>query len=79
MAHHVQDCHWSVPTLLMPRPYWYSAWDAPWSCWNNRDVMVLQSTEICENCPLFRERARPHALFDDHIAPDGSIPLKVVA
>jgi hypothetical protein len=57
MAHHVQDCHWSVPTLLMPRPYWLSAWDDPWSCWNDRDVKVLPSTDGCQNCPMFRERA----------------------
>ena len=79
MAHHVQDCHWAVPTLLMPRPYWLSAWDSPWSCWNDRDVKVLQSTDGCQNCPLFRERAVPHALIDGNVIPPGAVELKVVA
>jgi len=78
MAHHVQDCHWSVPTLLMPRPYWFSAWDEPWSCWNDRDVQVLPSTEGCQNCPIFRERAIPHRV-DGAIPPTGAKPLTVVA
>lgn len=56
MANHVQDCHWAVPTLLMPRPYWFSAWDDPWSCWNDQDVKVLESTDGCRNCPLWRQR-----------------------
>jgi hypothetical protein len=75
MAHHVQDCHWSVPTLLMPRPYWLSAWDEPWSCWNDRDIKVLPSTEGCQNCPLFRERAIPHRA-DGAIPPKGAMPLR---
>jgi hypothetical protein len=78
MAHHVQDCHWSVPTLLMPRPYWFSAWDDPWSCWNDRDIKVLPSTEGCANCPLFRERALP-ACAADAVPPKGAILLRVVA
>jgi len=56
MAQHVQDCHWSVPTLLMPRPYWFSAWEAPWSCWNEHQIAVLATTETCQHCPLWRQR-----------------------
>ena len=76
MAHHVQDCHWSVPTLLMPRPYWLSAWDDPWSCWNDRDIKVLQSTDGCQNCPLFRERAVPHHFGEP---PKGAVRLQPVS
>ena len=60
MEHHVQNCHWSVPTLMMPRPYWYSAWDAPWSCWNDHEMKVLESTEGCANCPFWRARHNEH-------------------
>jgi hypothetical protein len=40
----------------MPRPYWYSADDAPWCCWNDRQIIVLTSTEICETCPVWKAR-----------------------
>ncbi len=73
MTHHVQDCHWSVPTLLMPRPYWLSASDNLWSCWNSRDIRVLHSTDRCHTCPMWRQRAA-----DDHaghsLPPDGAVP-----
>jgi hypothetical protein len=75
MAHHVQDCHWSVPTLLMPRPYWYSAWEAPWSCWNNHDIRVLDSTDVCENCPMWRPRAA-HAGIGREVPPEGAVPYR---
>jgi hypothetical protein len=75
MAHHVQDCHWSVPTLLMPRPYWLAAWDDPWSCWNDRDVKVLQTTDACQNCPLFRERTVAHHVDGP---PRGAVPLEPI-
>ena len=51
-----QSCNWSVPTLLMPRPYWFSASDSPWCCWNDRQILVLTSTEICLTCPLWKPR-----------------------
>ena len=78
MAHHVQDCHWSVPTLLMPRPYWFSAWDSPWSCWNDHDVKVLPSTDRCQNCPMFRERALSAEHYDD-VQPKGAIGLNLIS
>jgi hypothetical protein len=56
MAQHVQNCFWSVPTLLMPRPYWLEAADAPWSCWTEGHVTVLTSTDPCANCPKWRQR-----------------------
>jgi hypothetical protein len=74
MAHHVQGCHWAVPTLLMPRPYWLSAWDAPWSCWNTRAATVLMDTTACEACPLWRERRLPHCA-EGAIPPAGAVAL----
>jgi hypothetical protein len=61
----------------MPRPYWYSAWDDPWSCWNDRDIKVLPSTNGCQQCPMFRQRAIPHA-DACAIPPRGAIQLNVV-
>ncbi|HTR78503.1 MAG TPA: hypothetical protein VMH39_10345 [Gemmatimonadaceae bacterium] len=74
MTHHVQDCHWSVPTLMMPRPYWLSAWDAPWSCWNERNATVLESTGACERCPFWRARQAGESAGRE-IPPAGAIPL----
>ena len=74
MAHHVQDCHWSVPTLLMPRPYWFSAWDAPWSCWKEGRVTLLASTDGCRDCPLWRQRTAAQCA-DGTIPPEGAEPV----
>jgi hypothetical protein len=75
MAQQVQDCHWSVPTLLMPRPYWLSAWDAPWSCWNEREMKVLATTDACQNCPGWRERVMEPASGRD-VPPAGAVPAE---
>ncbi len=74
MAHHVQDCHWAVPTLLMPRPYWYSAWEDPWSCWNDSEIRILQSTDGCRNCPMWRPRTVQDSDSRD-LPPEGALRL----
>ena len=56
MRHVTQTCQWSVPTLFMPGPYWMEAWDDPWCCWNDKQLLVLTSTEICETCPMWKAR-----------------------
>jgi hypothetical protein len=77
MAQHVQDCHWGMPTLLTPRPYWYSAWDDPWSCWNDRDLRILHSTEVCRQCPFFREREAGETA--ETVPPRGAIRLDLIS
>lgn len=54
MHHTPQSCHWSVQTLLMPRPYWLSANDASWCCWNDRQIVVLDSTDVCRACQVWK-------------------------
>ena len=73
-AHSCHSCHWSVPTLLMPRPFWLSAWDSPWSCWNGREILVLTSTEGCPQCPLWEPRRVAHG-HKDAIPPEGGVSL----
>ena len=68
------SCHWSVPTLLMPWPYWLSAWDDPWSCWNGGDIWLLTSTDRCRSCPLWQPRRVDHG-HPDAVPPAGAIPL----
>ena len=70
MTQHVQNCLWSVPTLLMPRPYWLEAADAPWSCWTEGHVTVLQSTEVCSMCPKWRQRTEARVC----VPPEGAEP-----
>jgi hypothetical protein len=76
MAQHVQTCHWSVPTILMPRPFWLSAGESPWCCWNERDVRVLTSTTECESCPMWKPREVEHA-HEGAIPPKGAMTAPV--
>jgi hypothetical protein len=78
MPQHVHECHWSVPTLLMPPPYWYAAWDDAWSCWNDRDIRILHSTEVCQRCPLFRKREAGREKTQA-IPPRGAIRLDLIS
>ena len=74
--HAAHSCHWSVPTLLMPWPYWTSALDSPWSCWNYRAVAVLRSTEGCQHCPMWRPRQVVHG-EEGAIPPVGAVPMRM--
>ena len=69
-----QSCHWSVPTLFMPPPYWLSAWDSPWCCWNAGDIWILATTETCLSCPLWKPREVDYGQ-PEAIPPRGSVPL----
>lgn len=75
MRHVPQSCHWSVPTLLMPRPYWLSAADDPWCCWNDRQIVVLSSTEICGTCPLWKPRNMDAGNIEA-VPPQGAMPFR---
>jgi len=70
MNQRVQNCLWSVPTLLMPRPYWLEAEDAPWSCWTEGRVTVLQTTDACSCCPKWRDRREARVA----VPPEGAEP-----
>ena len=75
MRHTPQSCHWSVPTLFMPHPYWLSAWDSSWHCWNDRAIWILDSTDVCVTCPLWRPREVGHGQAADAVPPKGAVPL----
>ena len=78
MSHTPQSCHWSVPTLFMPRPYWLSAWDSPWTCWNDGAIWELTSTDRCLECPLWKPRDVGHGEADA-VPPKGAVALNDVA
>jgi hypothetical protein len=73
-GHSAHTCHWSVPTLLMPKPYWLSAWKSPWCCWNSEEALILTTTDGCPRCPLWEARRVSHD-HPDAIPPVGSVPL----
>ena len=76
MRHVTQTCEWSVPTLFMPGPYWLAAWDDPWCCWNDKQLLVLPSTEICETCPMWKPREEEPG--KDHPIPaPGAMPFRM--
>ena len=75
ILHTPQSCHWSVPTLLMPKPYWLSADDAPWCCWNDRQILVLDFTDFCRTCPIWKPR-EGEAGRVDAVPPLGAIPFR---
>ena len=75
MRHAPQSCHWSVPTLFIPPPYWLSAWDSPWCCWNTRAIWILESTETCVQCPLWKSRDTGHGQAADAVPPQGAVPF----
>jgi hypothetical protein len=76
IRHVPQSCHWSVPTLLMPRPYWLAAGDSPWCCWNQEQIVVLTSTEVCETCPLWKRRRGPETLKAGDVPRKGALPFR---
>ena len=72
--HSAHTCHWSVPTLLMPRPFWLQASDSPWCCWNRHGIVVLSSTEGCGRCPMWEARREGDGRSAT-LRPDGAVPL----
>lgn len=70
-----QTCRWSVPTLLMPRPYWLSAEKALWCCWNDRQIVVLTSTDVCHTCPMWKSRGKAAERIDA-IPAQGAMPFR---
>ncbi len=52
---HAANCQWARPTLLEPNPVWLAAEDRPWTCERGGKARVLESTEICEECPLWAQ------------------------
>ena len=72
------SCHWSVPTLFMPGPYWLFAWNTPWCCWNDHEILALRSTDGCVDCRLWKARASSPSQTTS-VQPEGAIPLEASA
>jgi len=59
----------------MPRPYWLSATDAPWCCWNDQQIIPLDSTEICAACPMWKPREESDGAVDP-LPKAGAMPFR---
>jgi hypothetical protein len=58
----------------MPRPYWLSAERALWCCWNDQQIVVLNSTDVCRDCPMWRRR-QAFAERIEAIPAEGAMPF----
>jgi hypothetical protein len=55
---HASTCRWATPTLFLPAPYWWDAEVRPWACIRGDTPRVLDTTEVCAECPHWEPRAR---------------------
>jgi len=58
VEHHASTCRWAVPTLFLPAPFWWEAEDRPWACLREATPRVLETTEVCADCPYWEARTR---------------------
>jgi SAM-dependent methyltransferase len=62
LAHHASNCRWAVPTVSLPAPYWWDAERCPWACVREGAPRILETTEVCSDCPY--RQAHPTAKTD---------------
>lgn len=60
----VQTCRWAEPTLYQDGPYWLDAWNQPWTCRRDEDPRLLDSTDVCVNCPRWQARETPGVAWE---------------
>jgi hypothetical protein len=54
VAHHASNCRWAMPTLFLPAPYWWDAEACPWACVREGVPRILNTTEVCADCPYWK-------------------------
>ena len=60
-----ENCRWAQPTLFLQHPDWLEACDMPWTCRRDGLQRVLDSTEVCAECPRWESRPqRPAVAWD---------------
>ncbi len=60
---HAANCKWARLTLDEPYPNWLAAEQTPWTCRLDGAARALESTQACEDCPQWADRA-PDASAD---------------
>jgi SAM-dependent methyltransferase len=55
-ARHASNCRWAMPTLFLPAPYWWDAEACPWACVREGVPRILDSTDVCPDCPYWTSR-----------------------
>jgi SAM-dependent methyltransferase len=58
-ARHASNCRWAMPTLFLPAPDWWDAEGCPWACVRDGVPRILDTTEVCADCPYWE--AHPNA------------------
>ncbi len=65
LKHDATTCRWAAPTLFLPRPLWFGAWDAPWACTRESVPHILDTTDVCATCPYW-ESGPPSTHVEHH-------------
>jgi SAM-dependent methyltransferase len=67
VAHHASNCRWAMPTLFLPRPYWWDAEAKPWACVREAVPRILETTEVCADCPYWEARRKTETKNGDAV------------
>jgi SAM-dependent methyltransferase len=70
VAHHASNCRWAMPTLFLPAPYWWDAEGCPWACVREGAPRILETTEMCADCPYWEARATTETDVGDSAEPE---------
>jgi SAM-dependent methyltransferase len=70
VGHHASNCRWAMPALFLPAPYWWDAERCPWACVGEAVPRILETTEVCTDCPYWE--AHPKAETDAGDSPDAT-------
>ena len=52
------NCRWATSSLSLAAPLWLGAWDSPWACLRDGAPRLLDSTEVCTDCPRWEPEPR---------------------
>lgn len=69
-AHHASNCRWAMPTLFLPAPYWWDAEGCPWACVRERVPRILETTEVCADCPYWEAHPKANTEPGDSAEPE---------
>jgi hypothetical protein len=70
VAHHASNCRWAMPSLFLPAPYWWNAEGYPWACVRDGVPRILDTTEVCADCPYWEAHPKAKAEPGDSAKPE---------
>jgi SAM-dependent methyltransferase len=69
VARHASNCRWAMPTLFLPAPYWWDAEAYPWTCVREAVPRILETKEVCTDCPYWEARRKAETKDGDAVEP----------